>query len=534
MRLLPGTAVAVALAFPAAASAGTYEVYACAAANTQWDNRSWAPGSQRPAGIAFDTACPRAGDPIGLTAGAGATTPDGAEAALVFRAPAGTTIADFRLNRRLIYNNGPVQGAHAYYATYTLGALTFAGAGDHPRAAALAQQRSWYGNPSDTGGIVSRANFPALAGYKGDATYLSIRVGCAAEGSPCKIPAGGQIQHRILGAVLTVSDAGAPALAVAATGLLSGGQRNGSDPVTVTATDASGIRRVEIIDVTHAPVVVGAAESECSSRLAKPCPNLADRAVTPTSLEPGPRRLLVRATDTAGNVTDRGPFEVDVVTPSDRGAVNGTNGTETATLTAAFIRGGTRRTDSIGSRTRITGRLVNAAGAPIGGAVLRIRTRDLHRDTYVDRDTTTTLPDGTFTYTASAYASRQIQFGWLARLRDTRFAANAYVTLRARARASLRAPRSVRVGRTFTLRGKLAGLRPGRVPAVIAQGRSGRGRFQTFRLGRATRRGTFRLRYRFRDPASRGRTFSIRVLITPRGGWPYEDGRTRTVRIRVR
>jgi hypothetical protein len=92
----------------------------------------------------------------------------------------------------------------------------------------------------------------------------------------------------------------------------------------------------------------------------------------------------------------------------------------------------------------------------------------------------------------------------------------------------------VRVGRTFSLRGTLAGLRPGRVPALVAQGRTGRARFETFRLGRATAKGTFRLRYRFRNPASRGRTFSIRVLILPRGGWPYEDGRTRTVRIRVR
>jgi hypothetical protein len=100
--------------------------------------------------------------------------------------------------------------------------------------------------------------------------------------------------------------------------------------------------------------------------------------------------------------------------------------------------------------------------------------------------------------------------------------------------AAKRVSRSVRVGRTFTLRGRLLGVRPGRVPAVIAQGRSGRGRFQTFRLGRAGRKGTFRLRYRFRDPRSRGRTFSIRVLVLPRGGWPYEDGRTRTVRVRVR
>ena len=515
---------------PAAARAGTYEVFACAAGGGFFDNRSWTAGSAHPAGIAEDLACPGAGDFMALSAAAGATTPDNSEAALVFRAPAGTTIADFRLNRRLVYDNPAVQGHHQYYATYTLGALTFAGAGDHPRAAALAQQRSWYANPSDTRGVVSRASFPALAGYKGDATYLSIRVGCAAKGTPCKVPAGGQIHHRILGAAVIVSDTGLPDPTVAATGLLAGGQRNGSDPVTVSAADASGIRHVELVDVTGEHAVVGVLEGECSARLARPCPNLNDATLTPTSLQPGKRRLAVRVHDAAGNGAERGPFDVDVVSPSDRGAPNGAGATETATLTATAAR----KLVAQNGRVRVSGRLVNAFGAPVADAILRVRTRDLHRDTFTDRASVVTRADGSFSYEARAYASRQIQFGWLARQRDTRFAANAYVTVRARAQASLRAPRSVRVGRTFTLRGRLEGLRPGRVPALVAQGRTGGARFQTFRLGRTRRDGSFRLRYRFRDPRSRGRTFSIRVLVLPRGGWPYEDGRTRTVRIRVR
>ena len=515
---------------PAAARAGTYEVYACAAGGGLFDNRSWTTGSAHPAGIAEDLGCPGAGDFMALSVAPGATTPDNAEAALVFRAPAGTTIADFRLNRRLVYDNPAVEGHHQYYATYTLGALTFAGAGDHPRAAALTQQKSWYANPSDTRGVVNRSSFPALAGYKGDATYLSVRVGCAAKGSPCKVPAGGEIHHRIIGAAVIVSDTGLPDPTVAATGLLAGGQRHGSDPVTVSATDASGIRRVELVDVTGEHAVVGVLETQCSARLAKPCPNLNDATLTPTSLQPGKRRLAVRVHDAAGNVAERGPFDVDVVSPSDRGPANGANATDTATLTATS----SRKLVNQNARVRITGRLVNASGAPIADAILRVRTRDLHRDTFVDRASVVTRADGTFSYDATAYASRQIQFGWLARERDTRFSANAYVTVRARARATLRAPRSVRVGRTFTLRGTLKGLRPGRVPAVVAQGRTGRGRFETFRLGRARTNGTFLLRYRFRNPASRGRTFSIRVLVLPRGGWPYEDAKTRTVRIRVR
>jgi hypothetical protein len=515
--------------FPAAASAGTYKVYACAAGNALWDNRSWALDGALPGGIAADTACPKAGQNIDLHAGAGATVADGAEARLIFRAPAGTGIADFKLNRRLIYSNGAVEGAHPLYATYVLGSTVFAGAGDHPHGNGV----TWYGNPSDTKGVVSRASFPALAGYDGKATSLSLRVGCAKKGTPCKVPAGGQVQHQVLGAEITITDNGAPAPTVAATGLLAGGQRNGSDPVTLSAADASGIRRVEIIDLAG-NAVVGSLDSECSARLAKPCPNLANRAVVPSSLQPGQRRLLVRTHDAAGNYADRGPFDVDVVSPSDRGPANGAGATETATITAAFSSGRSPRTVSQNARVRIVGKLVNASGTPVGGAVLRVLTRDLHRDSSVDRGSITTAPDGTFTYTAVAYASRQIQFGWFARQFDTRFAANAYVTLKARARASLTVPSSVRLGRTFTISGRLGGVRPGRPPAIVAQGRTGRGRYETFRFGRVSSRGTFRFSYRFRSPASRGRTFSIRVLITPRGGWPYEDGRTRTVRIRVR
>ena len=48
-------------------------------------------------------------------------------------------------------------------------------------------------------------------------------------------------------------------LSVEASGLMAGGQRDGSDPVTVSATDNSGIEKVEILDVTDpaAPRVVG-------------------------------------------------------------------------------------------------------------------------------------------------------------------------------------------------------------------------------------------------------------------------------------
>ena len=52
--------------------------------------------------------------------------------------------------------------------------------------------------------------------------------------------------------------------------------------------------------------------------------------VRPSSLQVGRRKLLVRVVDAGGNVVDRGPFPVDVITPSDRGDANGTGAKEPA------------------------------------------------------------------------------------------------------------------------------------------------------------------------------------------------------------
>jgi hypothetical protein len=47
----------------------------------------------------------------------------------------------------------------------------------------------------------------------------------------------------------------------------------------------------------------------------------------------------VRVTDTGGNVVDRGPYPVFAVTPSDRGAANGSNATDSGKLTVIWTKG---------------------------------------------------------------------------------------------------------------------------------------------------------------------------------------------------
>ena len=218
-------------------------------------------------------------------------------------------------------------------------------------------------------------------------------------------------------------------------------------------TDPSGIRRVEIVDVTGTPTVVGAEDYDtdaggvqtdrgaiCNFRFASPCPQLSyGETLRATSLQAGRRKLLVRAYDAGGNVVERGPYEAEVVTPSDRGALNGADATEGGSITARFTRGTSRTRRTIGflSKADVAGQLLNDAGQPITNARVAVLTRDIDDDDAKLRTYVTTDGEGRFNYRATAYASRLYQFAWGSHVNDVRFAANGYVTLLARATATL-------------------------------------------------------------------------------------------------
>jgi hypothetical protein len=440
-----------------------------------------------------------------------------------------------------------------------LGSTAIEGAGNYANGTRdrLNGQGRWYGYPegnADTGVVaVSKASFSALAGYTGGARSLTLRIGCTRRGTPCSSTNAAHIANNIRGAEVDVNDpAGPRSMTVDASGLLRGGQVGGSDPVRVKVGDASGIRRLEIVDVTGAPVVVGAEEynidaggvqtdrgASCNFSFASPCPQLSyGETLRATSLQAGRRKLMVRAFDAGGNLVERGPYEAEVVTPSDRGALNGGNATEGGTITARFTRGkrGTRRTIGYLSKADVAGQLLNDAGQPITDARVAVLTRDIDDDDAKLRSYVTTDGEGRFEYRATAYASRLYQFAWTSHVNDVRFAANGYVTLLARATSTLNpSPRTVRVGRRVKLYGRLAGKRPRRSVDIVAQGRAGkRGRFRTFADGTIGRNGRFRVHYRFRDPASRGRTFQFRIKIERDSGYAYWGGYSRIARVRVR
>jgi hypothetical protein len=503
------------LLFPATAHAGTYHVYACVA----YANNSWTANAA--GGLTVDTSC--AGGTIGVSVAPGATTPNGGQGGLIFHSPAGTSVAAFTLSRQLDYVPAPPKGTHRHYAIYALGGTVFAGAGDYP---------GYPTGPAHTGRqTVTRGTFPALASAPAS-NALGLLAGCYKRTNPCS---GSTIDHRIYSADVRVNDPTAPALAVEASGLLAGGQRDGSEPVTVTASDASGIRRVEVVDAVTG--VVGSADSACNYSKPAPCPNLTRKAVRPTSLPAGARQVTVRVLDTAGNVTARGPFPVDAITPSNRGAFNGTSATDTGSLQVAFSHSkSTRRTVSYGQRIPIGGRLRNSNGTPVSGAQIEVLTRDLRRgaDT-IARQSLTTRSDGSFNYRAPASASRLIQFAWRAHVNDTRYATSAYLTLNTRAAATLHAStRRPRVGARMAISGRMQGVEREGV-TVIVQGRvRGSHRWETFADTTASRTGIFKVHYRFRSSGSRGKRFEFRARIRPGATSPYKTGYSKVVTVRVR
>ena len=304
-RALALAILALLLALPAAAQAGTYHVYTCAAGGKVYPNGAWKTADV--AGVVEDSSC--AGSSIALTVPAGARMANNTSSALTFTSPAGTTIADFALTRQIGYTNPVAEKTHKYFLFYALGPTVFAGAGNYydPTRNALNAQKQWYGYPDNNVAVaksaVTRASFPALAGYKGDATTIALRVGCFNRPTDCSVAAGGGISHILHGSDITINDPTAPAVTVEASGMLAGGARSGSDPVTVTASDNSGIRKVELLDVSNpaAPIVVGtedyaidrtSANKVCDYSQPAPCPGLSRETVRATSLPAGQRSVL--------------------------------------------------------------------------------------------------------------------------------------------------------------------------------------------------------------------------------------------------
>jgi 5-hydroxyisourate hydrolase-like protein (transthyretin family) len=542
------TSALIALSATAApvAQAGTYTVHFCNSAGTVVDNKSWI-GVANP-GFRIDSVCPQPNHNISIEVPVSANdrVPDNTHAGLVFQAPAGTTIADFRFDRALEYNNPTAQGTHAFYAAYQIGTTTFAGIGNYDDAtvARLRATGDWY-TATQGRRTVTKASFRSLAGYANNANRLALLVGCFPRGNPCSLT-GGVINNALFGASVELIDHVAPALSVEAFGLLGGGQPTGLEPVRFTSTDNTGVRKAEILDVTDPsnPVAVATEDysavlndkaAGCSIRLARPCPNMAGETIAaPSGVTGGVRKLAVRVTDAGGNQTTSPATAVNVVPPFDRGALNGSNATETGKVEVRFVRGSRRsRTVNYRSRASVRGRVLNANGDPIGGAIVHLLRKD-ERDGSQWRRARDLKTDskGRFDTRLRATASRAWQFGWPSHVNDPQPAAAGHLRLRARASGTLSVrPRHIRRGNAVHFSGRLRGYTFPRGGVPVELQAFQRGHWRAVRTKRTNRKGRFT--HRFCCWGGTSGTVRFRARILTDSQFPYERGLSNTVRRRT-
>jgi hypothetical protein len=561
-RALVALALGAGALLPATARAGTYNVYSCAFGGSFYANNAWVADGvyAAPPNGTVDTQCGASGDVISAALSPGVTLGLG-WAGLTFRPPPGASLSDFTVEVRHRHVDDTADGVSNNTAgLFRYGEGFFSGAGNLRAgdAATLGAEGHFWGNgasPTDVTRTISRRDSPtALSQANADRMILS--ADCGDEPS-CPMGAADTQLEEIRGSRITINDPIVPSVTAVAVGqgLLAPGVRSGDEPITFSATDNTGIRRAEIVDVTDAasPVVVASedydsgtkteAGTRCDYTRPRPCHDLKDERIAASPPVGGRRTLVVRVADAGGETAVSAPFAVVA-----RGPLNGVNGGDGARMSAGFparvYRGKGKkrhrifvlrptRLVSYGKAATIRGILRNAAGQPIGGADVRILVREDRLGAgYVDRGGVTTGPDGRFQFGLPHGSSRLVRLGYRAFKGDDRFAARANVHLNVRARISVRGPRHVPGRGRATFTGRLVGrpFPPRGVTLDLQIFQPGRG-WRVFGNARTRKDGRFVARYRFNSAVS-GR-FTFRLRLRPNDAYPYARGFSRRVRVRV-
>ena len=120
-------------------------------------------------------------------------------------------------------------GRQMLYSLVQLGGTPLEGGGSYDGQVAASLGPRWYGNGGayDTGdGILTKESYPALAGYRGDATTMRVTIGCHT--TPCALKTNGannagSIFASLFGATVTINDPTVPKVdRVYPTGLAAG------------------------------------------------------------------------------------------------------------------------------------------------------------------------------------------------------------------------------------------------------------------------------------------------------------------------
>jgi hypothetical protein len=344
---------------------------------------------------------------------------------------------------------------------------------------------------------------------------------------------------------------------------------SGKASLTFSAQDPEGpgVYRI-VVDVDGTAVYQGTPDSNsgrCSSigvdpsgvsefLYSQPCKrNVAvDVPLDTTKLANGQHQLKVTVQDAASNsavVYDGTILIANPGAPSGtgtaigpgspaavRGALNGTNASDQAKLTARWkSTAKATRTSSYGQADHVSGRLTTSNGQPISGATLDVsETPGAQGAKTVPLAGVRTGSTGEWTLTLpKSISSSTVRFAYRSHVDDTVPAATATLTLRVHAGVALRiAPRTTSVGHTIVFSGTLHGapLPPGGKQLVL-EASSGGGWIE-FRTITNEAKGRFHARYRFKFPGPN--TYHFRVLSPHEADFPFLAGTSNVVEVHER
>jgi hypothetical protein len=236
---------------------------------------------------------------------------------------------------------------------------------------------------------------------------------------------------------------------------------------------------------------------------------------------PGQYEFMAKASDVAGNVgqtTRRGDGQPMVLTFPLKSGVE---------LSAHLVPGGASRlTVGYGHRSKVAGRLRDAAGEPLAGQLVTV-TEHFGAGALIDRRVRTvrTDRDGLWGERLPAGPSRRVSATYAGTPRYLADDVNAgRVRVKTKATFHLSRPR-VREGRRVTFRGRVAHM-AARIPAggklIELQVRDGL-HWHTVRQALYTRpNGHYRMRYRFARFYTSNVRYRFRVKVLRELGWPYK------------
>jgi hypothetical protein len=411
---------------------------------------------------------------------------------------------------------------------------------------------------------------------------VTLSIACAAGGAVCA--PNFAVSFEVAGVQTDLSESVKPGATISGGTLTTAGPHKATQTVVVDSTDPdSGVRKVEVLlddkvlaskdynrdwtrPLSEQPGAC-AFDSWNACALAR-----TDTLPVNTKLLPdGDYTLTTRVTDAAGNVTttqaaqpvaiDNVPNPIAPVAPDPipgangrdgangangnggangaNGAavvltVNGTNGTANATVKAAFA--GTKRGSinaAYGRKVLITGQLSAPNGQPISGARVSVLLQDkMVGAKPVSAGEVVTGKDGKFSYVATAQRSRTIRFAYRANLEDATFSQVTDISLNVLPKVALRTnKKSLRNGQTVRFSGSIAGAPANARKVVELQVKKG-SRWMTFTSTRL-RNGKFSEKYRF--TAIRRRTvYSFRARVRQEAGFPFLTGVSKRVKVTVR